>query len=105
MAKKSGTNRSQSSRDHLKGNPSDTPTEIVAALAKQGVKVSKSLVSKVKYDSGTKNRKQRTVRRKLPSAQTVDIATLQAAAKFVATVGDAETAIAAIKQVQSLQIG
>ena len=35
----------------------------------------------------------------------VDLLALQAAAKFAATVGDADTAIADVKQVQSLQIG
>jgi hypothetical protein len=45
-----------------------------------------------------------TVTRKLPTAQTVDILVLQAAAKFVAAVGDTDTAIAAVKQVQTLQI-
>ena len=84
----------------------------------QGIKVSPGLASNVKYTSGLSAQKKRaikkraagrktgmkrTVMRRRPSAQTVDLSTLQAAAKFVATVGDAETATAAIKQVQSLQ--
>jgi hypothetical protein len=108
MAKKrSGTSKSQSIRDHLKANPSDMPKQIIAALAKQGIKVSNGLVSYVKYTKTTGKKKgaKRTVKRKLPSAQTVDLAALQAAAKFVATVGDADTAIAAVRQVASLQIG
>jgi hypothetical protein len=105
--KKSGVNKSQSIRDHLKANPSDMPKQIIAALAKQGIKVSHGLVNYVKYAklTGKKKGAKRTVKRKLPSAQTVDLAALQAAAKFVATVGDANTAIAAVKQVASLQIG
>jgi hypothetical protein len=104
MAKKrSGTSKSQSIRDHLKANPGATPNEIIAALAAQGIKVSPGLASNVKYTSRVK--KTRTVRRKKPSAQTVDLAALQAAAKFVAAAGGADTAIAAVKQVASLQIG
>jgi len=115
--KKAGKSLSQSIREHLQEDPSATPNQIVAALAKQGIKVSQGLASNVKYTSGPgakkktsqKKRatggKKRTVKRKRPSAQTVDISALQAAAKFVAAVGDADQAIAAVKQVQSLQIG
>ena len=113
--KKAGKSLSQSIRDHLNVNPSATPNEIVAALAKTGIKVSVGLAGNVKYTSGpgakkkTAKKKRATggkkVTRKLPSAQTVDISALQAAAKFVAAIGDADTAIAAVKQVQSLQIG
>ncbi len=48
----------------------------------------------------------KTVRRMKPTAaaQAVDMAALQAAAKFVSEVGDAEKGIAAIRQVRSLQI-
>ena len=109
--KKSGVSKSQSIRDHLQANPDATPTQIVEALAKYGIKVSPGLASNIKYTSGLSAKKKtgkkgtkRTGRRKRPSAQTVDLSALQAAAKFVATVGDAETAMAAIKQVQSLQI-
>ncbi len=112
--KKSGKSRSQSIREHLQTNPSATANQIVLALAKKGIKVSVGLASNVKYTSGpgakkktAKKRvtggKKRTVTRKMPSAPAVDIALLQAAAKFVAQVGDAETAVAAVKQVQSLQ--
>ena len=109
--KKAGKSLSQSIRDHLQANPDATPTQIVEALAKYGIKVSPGLASNIKYTSGLSAKKKtgkkwtkRTVMRKLPSVQTVDLSALQAAAKFVATVGDAETAMAAIKQVQSLQI-
>ena len=109
--KKAGKSLSQSIRDYLQADPSATPNQIVAALAKQGIKVLPGLVSNIKYTSGLSAKKKtgkkgtkRTVNRRRPSAQTVDISTLQAAAKFLAEVGDAETAMAAIKQVQSLQI-
>jgi hypothetical protein len=120
MAKKKARNSlSQRIRDHLQANPGATPNQIVEALANQGIKVSPGLASNVKYTSGLSAKKKRaikkraagrktgmkrTVMQRRPGAQTVDIATLQAAAKFLATVGDADTATAAIKQVQSLQI-
>jgi hypothetical protein len=109
--KKAGKSLSQSIRDHLQANPDATPTQIVEALAKQGIKVLPGLASNIKYTSGLSAKKKkgtkgtkRTVRRRRPRAQTVDLSTLQAAAKFLATVGDAQTAMAAINQVQSLQI-
>ena len=80
--KKSGTSRSQSIRDHLTANSSDTPTQIVAALAKQGINVSPALAGNVKYTKRTTGKQKgakRTVKRKLPGAQTVDLAALQAA--------------------------
>ena len=75
------------------------------ARRKVGVKqpVGKKATTK-KRSTGRKKGTKRTVRRKRPTAQTLDISTLQAAAKFVSDVGDAEKAMAAIKQVQSLQI-
>ena len=120
MARKKARNSlSQRIRDHLQANPGATPNQIVEALANQGINVSPGLASNVKYTSGLSAQKKRaikkraagrktgmkrTVMRRRPGAHTVDIATLRAAAKFLAIVGDAETAAAAIKQVQSLQI-
>jgi hypothetical protein len=48
----------------------------------------------------------KTVRKMKPAAtaQAVDMATLQAAGKFVSEVGEAEKRIAAIRQLRSLQI-
>jgi len=48
----------------------------------------------------------KVVKRKMPSTAVtvVDLNALQVAAKFVAQVGSADTAIAAIKQLQSVQI-
>ncbi len=116
--KKARKSLSQSIRDYLRAKPSATPNQIVEGLAKQGVKVSPGLASNVKYTrpgakkktakkkraTGRKKGAKRTVRRKRPSAQTVNISALQAAAKLLTAAGDAETAMAAIKQVQSLQL-
>ena len=117
--KKARKSLSQSIRDYLEAKPSATSNQIVEGLAKQGVKVSPGLASNVKYTSGPGAKKKtakkkratgrkkgakRKVMRKRPSAQTVDISALQAAAKLLTAAGDAETALAAIRQVQSLQI-
>jgi hypothetical protein len=52
-----------------------------------------------------KKGKKQVVKKKMPSTvTTVDLVALQAAAKFVAQVGDADTAIAAVKHLQSVQI-
>jgi len=49
--------------------------------------------------------KKQVVTKKMPSTvTTVDLNALQAAATFVAQVGDADTAIASIKHLQSVQI-
>ena len=114
--KKAGKSFSQSIREHLQANPNATPNQIVEALAKTGVNVSVGLASNVKYTSGpgAKNKtakkkratggKKATVTRKLPSAQAVDISALQAAAKFVAQVGDADQAIAAVTNLGNWKI-
>ena len=51
MAKRKTTAGSKSAaiREYISANPSAGPTEIYDALAKQGIKVSKGLVSVVKY--------------------------------------------------------
>lgn len=51
-----------------------------------------------------KGRAKRTVRKKVPSTPRLNMDALQAAAKFVSAVGDADKAVAAIKQVTALQI-
>ena len=49
MAKKKKINRSQTIRDILAKDPAAMPKAIQAGLAKQGIKVSNSLVNAVKY--------------------------------------------------------
>jgi hypothetical protein len=113
MAKKKagGQSLSQHIRDYLASNPDSTPNQIVAGLKEQGIKVSTGLASNVKYTSGPGGRKRgrrkgakRTVRRRRPGAQTMDISVLKAAAKYVEQVGDVDMALEAVKQVQALQV-
>ena len=48
MAKKRSVNKSQAVRDYLAGQPNAMPKEVMAALAKKGIEVSRILVSTVK---------------------------------------------------------
>ena len=118
MAKKKSArsefNLSAEVRAILSDNRQLTGKECLGALKK---KFPKQAVNEnsfgVAYSTGRKKlgiSKKRKVRRRKPgarhtSAGTVDMTALQAARKFLAEVGDADTAIAAIKQLQTLQIG
>lgn len=67
MAKKSakeGVNRSEATRKYVAAHPTASPTEIVEGLKAEGVEVSLSLASKIKYDrsrkgGGKKDRKKK----------------------------------------------
>jgi len=48
MAKKQKVNKSQTVRNYLKANPKATPLEVVAALKKQGIKMTAGHVSNIK---------------------------------------------------------
>ena len=88
--------------------------ELVKNFPKQKIKEGSCLVafSKGRMRMGLKKRAKKksvagkVVKRKMPSTAVtaVDLNALQAAAKFVAQIGSADTAVAAIKQLQSVQI-
>ena len=65
MAKRSasGVNKSQAIRDYLEQHPGASPNQIVAGLKEQGVDVSVSLASNVKYTMGGRRGKVRRRRR------------------------------------------
>ena len=123
MAKKksaSGFNMAAEIRSLLRQNRSLSGSEVYNALKKKfpKQKINESscgvAFSGARKTLGISQRKagkkrkaaKKTVRRMKPAAaaQTVDLTTLQAAAKFVLEVGDAEKGIAAIRQLRSLQI-
>lgn len=57
MAKKAaqeGVNRSEATRKYIAAHPTASPTEIVEGLKAEGVEVSLSLASKIKYDRSRK---------------------------------------------------
>lgn len=60
MAKKAaeeGVNRSEATRKYVAAHPTASPTEIVEGLKAEGVEVSLSLASKIKYDRSAKGGK------------------------------------------------
>ena len=120
MAKKraSGFNMSAEIRKLLRTKRTMTGREVYNALVEnfpqQKINENSCLVafSKSRIRMGLKKKAvkkksvtRKVVKRRRPSAVTaVDLNALQAAAKFVAQIGSADKAIAAIKQLQSVQI-
>lgn len=104
---KESVSRSQQIRDYLVENPAAKPSEIVAALAEKGVKISASLASYVLYHP-LKGEKRTARRRRSPgrppksrqtSLRTED---LFAAKKYVDRVGDINKALEALTALASL---
>jgi len=115
MAKKKtsgGFNMSGQIRKLVRAKRSITGSEVYDTLVKdfpdQKINKGSCLVAfyTTRKELGVKKKGKKTVvKKKVPTAVTaVDLNALQAAAKYVAQVGDADTAIAAIKEVQSVQI-
>ncbi len=118
MAKKKTTagdfNMALEIRKLLRGNRTLKAGEVYKALVDQFPKESinktscaNSLSSARKQLGISRGTKKKVVKRKKPSAAAptaVDIATLQAAAKLVSEVRNADKAIEAIRQLQTLQI-
>ena len=121
MAKKrasGGFNMAEEIRKLLRAKRTITGREVYNALVEnfpnQKIKEGSCLnaFSKTRMRMGLKKRAMKKsvagkiVKRRKPSAAVtaVDLNALQVAAKFVAQVGSADTAIAAIKQLQSVQI-
>ena len=119
MAKKarSDFNMAEEIRNLLRENRNLTGSEVLAAIKKgsPGRKLNKNSFGVAFYSArkkmGIKSGKRRkggakrTVVKKRPAAvAAVNMDALQAAAKFVSQVGDADKAIAAVKQVGLLQI-
>ena len=121
MAKKrasGGFNMAEEIRKLLRAKRTITGREVYNALVEnfpnQKIKEGSCLVSfsASRMQMGLKKRAMKksvagkVVKRKMPSTAVtvVDLNALQIAAKFVAQVGSADTAIAAIKQLQSVQI-
>lgn len=118
MAKKqadSEFNMSEAIRDVLKDNPNIGSKEAMEAIEAKypSAKINKNSFSVAFYTGRKKlgikssGRGRRVSKRKsLGSAShpTIDLAMLQTTARFLSEVGGAEAAIAAIKQVQAVQV-
>jgi hypothetical protein len=123
MAKKrsaSGLNMAAEIRSLLEANRALTGKQVYEALKKkfprQDINESSCGVAfsgarkKLGISPNRRGKKRKTAKttvvkmKPAATALTVDLAALQAAAKFVSEVGDAEKAIASIRQLRSLQI-
>lgn len=126
MAKKKaagGFNMAEEIRNLLRSNKEMSGKEVFEELTKAfpSQKINRASCNVAFYGArdalgikstrgGGKKRKKagakKIVMKRMPAAaaQPVDIAVLQAAAKFVSEVGDANTAVEAIRQLKSLQI-
>jgi hypothetical protein len=122
MAKKKSANSfnmAAAIRDLLTANPKSSFSETINALVKGNPKesINKNSFQVAFYNArkklgigpskkGKKTSAKKVVVRKTPAAtgNILSLATLQAAAKFVSDVGDANTAIEAVRQLRSLQI-
>ena len=101
-------------RKLLRGKRSMTGSEVYNALVENfpNQNINKNSCSVAFYKNRTKKAgkkksvTRKVVKKKRPSAAVtaVDLNALQAAAKFVAQIGDSDKAIAAIKQLESVQI-
>jgi hypothetical protein len=100
------TNLSQAIRDYLDKRPTATPKEIQAALADQGLKVSYSLISQVKYKAPQKGKRQRArVNGRGPNRSTITVSfELLVAAKALAErMGGVKRAKDALSMLERLQ--
>lgn len=119
MAKKraGGINMAGEIRELLRGDRTLTGTQIVAALKDKFPKesINENSAGVALYNArktlGIKSKRRRrsgkktTVQKRVPAAAPkVNLASLQAAAKFVAEMGNADKALEAVRQIKTLQI-
>ncbi len=97
MAKKKSVNKSQAVRDYLSGHPNAMPREVMAALAQEGIKVSRILVSTVK----TKLKKDGAGKKpaKKPAAAVVAAPAAPAAVEKPTTTGGGTITLDQVKKV------
>ena len=99
-------NKSEAIRNYLSGDPKATPSVIIEALAKKGVKVSPALVSAVKYKkvkpaNGRRKKRGRSVGASA-NGQRVDFDNLVAAKNLADKMGGVEKARQALDMLAKL---
>lgn len=112
--KRSGFNMSATVREILQENPKLTGKEVEAEIKKRHPKQKVNSNSlNVAFSTARKKlgitKGKKSVRKRRPSARqaatgTLDMSALQAAKKYVADVGDVETALEAVRQLKTLQV-
>ena len=98
-------NKSQAIRDYRAKHPKAGPTEISKALTKQGIKVSPAHVSNVAPKSAKKKRTAKVGQRKakmIADGESVRVADLLAAQRFVESVGGMESAKTLLSAIEKL---
>jgi len=94
-----GVNKTQAVRDFLKSNKKATTSEVVAALAKQGIAVTSNYVSAIK----TKHHKRRQVVKKAVATGSIGIPEIKTALAFIKSIGDVAAAKQALAVAQELR--
>ena len=99
MAKKSEVNKTQAVRDYFKANKKAKNSEVVAAMAKQGITISANYVGNIK---ATHNKRQRSVR-KVVAKGGVGIPEVKAALAFIKLTGSVKAATQALAVAQEIR--
>lgn len=103
--KSGGPSKSQAIRTYMQDNSGASTSEIVAALAGQGIEVTPGLVSNIKYTSSKKKpggRKGKVGRPPRSADDAVSVSALIEAKKLVNQVGSLELARKALDTLQRL---
>ena len=98
-AAKNGMNKTQAVRDFLKANKKATNSEVVAALAKQGISVTSNYVSTIK----TKHNKRRRVVTKAVATGSIGIPEIKSALAFIKAIGSVAAAKQALAVAQEIR--
>ena len=98
MAKTNGVNKSQAVRDFLKANKKAKNSEVVAALAKQGISITANYVGNIK---ATNNKRRRAVRQVVAKGG-IGIPEVKAALAFLKVAGSVKAATQALAMVRRL---
>ena len=99
MAKTNGVNKSQAVRDFLKANKKAKNSEVVAALAKQGISITANYVGNIK---ATHNKRRRAVRQVVAKGG-IGIPEVKAALAFLKVAGSVKAATQALAVAQEIR--
>ena len=99
MGTKPEVNKTQAIRDFLKANKKATNSEVVTALAKQGVSVTSNYVSTIK----TKHNKRRQVVKKAVATGSIGIPEIKSALAFIKSIGSVAAAKQALQVAQEIR--
>jgi predicted regulator of amino acid metabolism with ACT domain len=99
MDKTPGVNKTQAVRDYFKANKNATNSEVVAALAKQGITITANYVGNIK---ATHNKRRRVVKRAVAKGG-IGIPEIKAALTFIKAAGSIVAAKEALEVAQEIR--